>query len=512
MSRSAELVENGDALVVGPVSKTFAGNRALNDVTLTLRAGEVHALLGGNGSGKSTLIKILAGVEIADHDGEITTGGLAGRLGQWSARAARDAGLRFVHQDLSLFAELTVAENLFLESRLHATRGGLVSWKRLMRDATAVLERFTVDVPPDGLVSSLNGVERVQLSAARALHDVSEGEQAIIIFDEPTASLPPAEADALLREMRAYADRGAAVMVVTHRLREVVGGCDRITVLRQGTKVAEAELGSQTESDLGFLITNERRSEAETRLPGGTTNDGVPRVRVDSIVASGLDHVSLSIAPGEVVGLADAGGSSARAMLRSLFGLQAAEGFIELDGSPMRALTPRTARNAGIAFVPGDRMAEAALGGMSVGANMSIGSMSKFSRLSFTQRSHERRAMVDLIDRFGIVPQDQDLDILGLSGGNQQKAMVARWMIRDPRLLLLEEPTQGVDIGARHDIWALIQQSVADGASVGVLSTDYQELATNCSRVIIFSHGRIARVIDSGKLTAATIGRAVHDA
>lgn len=512
MNGSATPVKENLALVIGPVSKTFAGNQALREVTLSLRAGEVHALLGGNGSGKSTLIKILAGVETADNGGELKVGLIWRRLEYWSARAARDSGLRFVHQDLALFGDLTVAENLFLESRLHARHGGLISWRRLKKDAQEVLDRFDVRVAPDALLSSLNSVERVQLSAARALHDVSSGDQAIIVFDEPTAPLPPAEADALLREMRTYADAGAAVMIVTHRLGEVVNACDRITVLRQGRKVAEMELGSTTESDLGYLITNERRSAEPEATVTVHTGSEVPRIRVESAVAAGLDHVSMSIAAGEIVGLADAGGSSARTMLRALFGLREVRGVIEIDGEPFRSLTPRAAMSAGIAFVPGDRMAEAALPGMSLGSNISIAKLSEHSVAGITRRGSERRAVLESIDRFGIVPKDPDLDVLGLSGGNQQKAMVARWMRRQPRLLLLEEPTQGVDVGARHDIWRLIRESVVAGSSVAVFSLDYQELAANCTRVLIFSHGQIARVLDGQSLTAAAIGRAVHDA
>ncbi|MGZ4544688.1 MAG: sugar ABC transporter ATP-binding protein [Blastococcus sp.] len=499
------------ALVVGPVSKTYAGNRALWDVSLELRAGEVHALLGGNGSGKSTLIKILAGIETADHEGEIRAGTTTGQLGSWNSRAARDAGLRFVHQDLALFAELTVAENLFLESKLHS-RGGWVSWRRLVRDARKVLDRFGVDVDPRALVSSLTPVERVEISAARALHDVRAGEQAVIVFDEPTAYLPPPDADALLGSLRKYADGGAAVMVVTHRLGEVVGVCDRVTVLRQGQKVAEAALVTQTEEDLGFLITNERRSASAPVSSMLATSVDLPRVRVEDLVGRELAGVSLSIAPGEIVGFADAGGASGRSLLRALFGLQHVSGVVEFDGRPLHSLTPRRAMEAGIAFVPGERMAEAALAGMSMGANITIGELPRYAVAGFVRHGAERRAVEQAIHRFGIMPSDPGLDIGGFSGGNQQKAMVARWMSRSPRLLLLEEPTQGVDIGARHDIWRLIRESVEAGASVGVFSTDYQELAANCNRIIVFSHGSIARVLDDDNLTADVIGRAVHDA
>lgn len=497
-----------EALVTGPVSKTFAGNRALDSVSLSLRSGRIHALLGGNGSGKSTLIKVLAGIEQADHDSMIRVGSRTSSLHRWTARNARDAGLRFVHQDLSLFSDLSVTENLFMQPKIDGATGGWISWRKLNSAAQGVLDRFEVAVRPQTLVSELAPVERVQVAAARALKDFEEGSQAIIVLDEPTAYLPPREADRLLESIRGYADSGAAVMIVTHRLGEVVSICQDITVLRQGRVVASRMLGTTSEDDLSFLITNERIESTE-------------RIRADRIERDEASRLSVSDSnggfavqaePGEIIGLVDAGGLTARSIIRGLAGVEPMEFDAVLDGASYLPRSPGDAIGRGAVLVPGDRLEEAAFPGLNLTSNTAIIQQERFGRWGFADRARERRAADDLIEDFRVTPPSRELDIVGYSGGNQQKVMVGRSLAMNPPLLMLEEPTQGVDVAARRHIWERIIARADAGGTVLVLSSDFQELATRCDRVLVFSHGRIATTLRSGELTQAAIESAVHAA
>lgn len=494
-----------EALFVGPVTKTFAGNRALDSVSLSLEGGRVHALLGGNGSGKSTLIKVLAGVEQADHDSIIRVGGRESTLHQWSALEARAMGLRFVHQDLALFPELSVTENLLMQPKIDAAVRGWVSWHRWHARAQRILDEFGVEVSGKALVSSLTAVQRVQVAAARALNDVDAGAQAVIVLDEPTAYLPPREADQLLDSIRGYADRGAAVMIVTHRLGEVVSICNDVTVLRQGRVVAQRELGATSEDDLSFLITNERVTDtARMRIARGA--DTVSRLSV----AAPEDAFRIDLDRGEVVGVVDAGGFTARSLVRGLAGVAELHGTAILDGDAYQPKSPTEAIAGGAVLVPGERLDEAAFPGLSLAANTTIVRQASFAQWGFVKAADERAAADEVIDRFGITPPSRDLDIVGYSGGNQQKVMVGRSLAIDPRLLLLEEPTQGVDVSARRQIWERILDLADAGGSVLVLSSDFQELASRCDRVLVFSHGSIVASLEHDDLTQAAIESAVH--
>jgi ribose transport system ATP-binding protein len=500
---------SSEALHVGPVTKTFTGNRALDAVSLSLQSGRIHALLGGNGSGKSTLIKVLAGIEQADDDAVIRVGGRSAGLLHWSARDARAAGLRFVHQDLSLFPELSVTENLLMQPKIDGAVRGWISWRRLNRVAQEVLDRFDVRVDARTTLSELTAVEKVQVAAARALKDVEEGSQAVIVLDEPTAYLPPRESDQLLSSIQGYADRGAAVVIVTHRLGEVISVCQDVTVLRQGRVVASREIGSTNEDDLSFLITNERIASGDEGRGVLDSGAGVaPRLRARGVG----DAFDIAVRPGEIVGVVDAGGVTARALIRGLAGAAELDADVTLDGAAYAPRSPREAVVQGVVLVPGDRLGEAAFPGLSMAQNTTIVRQHDFSRAGFADRKRERRATDELIGEYRVSPASQDLDIGGFSGGNQQKIVVGRWLALEPALLLLEEPTQGVDVAARHHIWERIGARADAGGGVLVLSSDFQELAARCNRVIVFSHGRISRTVEGPDLTQATIESAVHAA
>ncbi|WP_166462622.1 sugar ABC transporter ATP-binding protein [Amycolatopsis acidicola] len=487
----------------------------LEQAALRLHYGEVHALLGGNGSGKSTLIKILAGVVPADPGGTVTVAGEQSALKHWTPGEARRRHLRFIHQDLGLVPDLTIAENLFLEARLGARRG-LISWRRIHRGATEVLRRFDLDVDPAGRTADLTLAEQTLLAAARALHDVADDARAVVILDEPTAALPSGQAEQLMSAIRSYADRGHAILVVTHRLGEVVSVCDRITVLRQGRVVHHGPLADRrSEDDLGRLITGvdaaaeSRHGVAHGAAPG-TTDDGL---KLTGVATASLRPVDLAVRPGEVVGLVDAGGRTGPCILRAVFGLEAVTaGTVELGGRKQRLRTPGRAMARGIAYLPGQRLRDALFPGLPVSANVLIGSLPRHCRAGVLSRRRERRTVDRAIKDFGVWPPDAAAEVTSLSGGNQQKVSVARWMIRSPRYLLLEEPTQGVDIGARAEIWDLIGGAVRDGAAALVVSSDYQELAAHCHRVLVYARGELVTTLTGADLTVPAIAEVVHHA
>ncbi len=514
-TRTAGADDHSSALVAGPVTKTYVTSPVLHSAVLSLRFGEVHALLGGNGSGKSTLIKILAGVVPADPGSDIVIGSITTSLDKWSPSVARASHLRFIHQDLGLVPDLTVAENLFIEDRFTAGRGRLISWARMRRDAAKVLERFGLDLSPNDVVGDLTLVQQTLIAAARALYDVAPGDRAIVVLDEPTAALPSREADQLMAAIRRYADDGHAILVVTHRLGEVVNVCDRITVLRQGHVVHEGLLAGQSESDLGKLITG---VDAQTEVRGDNIVAIEPDEKHDGlslhdISTDSLSHISLDVRPGEVVGLVDAGGQAGPQILRTIFGLERLrDGHISLRGSRMRLRNPGRAMARGIAYLPGQRLQDALFPGLSVGTNISIASLPAHRRFGLVAGSRERQANVAAVRDFHVSPTDADAEITSLSGGNQQKVSVARWMVRKPTCLLLEEPTQGVDVGARAEIWTLIGQAVHDGAAALVVSSDFQELATHCHRVLVYARGRHVRTLQGADLTVLSIAEVVQHA
>lgn len=505
----------GLGLAAEGVTKTYTAAPVLQDATLRLQYGEVHALLGGNGSGKSTLIKILAGVVPADPGGTIEVAGQTTGLNHWSPAEARQHHMRFIHQDLGLIPDLTIAENLFIESRMGA-RHGLISWRRMHREAAAVLDRFELPLDPAGRVGELTLAEQTLLAAARALHDVADDSRAVVVLDEPTAALPSHQAEQLMSAIRGYADQGHAILVVTHRLGEVVSVCDRMTVLRQGRVVHTGPLTKgQTEDDLGRLITG---VDAATEIRSDHVHDIVPDARHDGLRLTGvttasLPTIDLTVRPGEVVGLVDAGGRAGPEILRTVFGLeQLTGGTVELGGRPLRLRNPNQAMSHGIAYLPGQRLREALFPGMPVGANILIGSLERHRRAGLLSERSERRSIDQAMKDFHVWPPDPKAEVTSLSGGNQQKVSVARWMVRQPRCLLLEEPTQGVDIGARAEIWNLIGAAVRDGTAALVVSSDYQELATHCHRVVVYARGQLVTTLTGADLTVPAIAEVVHHA
>jgi ribose transport system ATP-binding protein len=481
---------SAQALRVAGVSKAYPGTQALSDVSLTVSPGELHALVGGNGSGKSTLVKVLAGVEHADPGGTFEIGGQQLEADRMTPVTARAMGLRFVHQDAGVFPEMSITENLAL-GRAYQTSWGHVRWKRMVDKAREELRVVGLDCDPEDLLGSLGAARQTLVAIARALADLEYHTESVLILDEPTASLPSQEANALLATVRRLAAGGLGVLLITHRLDEVVGVADRVSVLRDGRMVACVE---------GAGLTEEKLVEYIVGRPLGAVFPEMPQPRDDEVVltvaglATGPLHgLDFAVGRGEVVGIAGLLGTGRTTLLRTIYGdIRPRSGRITIGGREMRGHSPSDAIRAGAGYVPEDRGREAIFGDLSVQANLLLASVPEFWRRYGMASRQETATARTLLTRFGIKAGGTQSAISSLSGGNQQKAVLARWLRRHPALLLLDEPTQGVDIGARADIYRIIRAAVAEqGTSVLMVASDFEELARVCDRVLVLRRGRI---------------------
>ncbi|GII64869.1 ABC transporter ATP-binding protein [Sphaerisporangium krabiense] len=481
----------GVVLRVEDVRKAYGAVAVLKGVSLTLRAGRVHALAGGNGSGKSTLIKVLAGIEQADAGTVRGPGRSAADLAGLTPAAAGRAGLRFVHQDLGLVLGMTVAENFAL-SRGFPTRLGAVSWSRLRRATAAALERLDLSIDPGVRVASLRPAERTMVAIARALADDEPGQ--VLVLDEPTASLPHHEVDVLLDALARRAAAGQAILYVSHRPAEVLSLAHHVTVLRDGVVAESRPTADLDRLRLAELIAG-RSVEAlyprRAAAAGPAATPERPVVQVRGLCAGPLREVGLEAHAGEIVGVAGLLGSGRSTLLRSLFGAVAPRsGSILIDGRPLPPSVPAAIR-AGVALVPEDRHGDALFGEFSVVRNTTIATLDRHVRWSWLRPSSERAAARGAVAGFGITAAAVGQPITRLSGGNQQKVVLARWLERAPRVLLLDEPTQGVDVMARADIYQRLRTVAASGAAVVVASSDVEELAHLCDRVVVLRAGRV---------------------
>jgi ribose transport system ATP-binding protein len=486
------------------ISKSFAVTQALSDVSFDVRSGELHALLGANGSGKSTFVKILAGVEQADA-GEFIIGGQSVDPSKMKPATARAAGLHFVHQDPGVFPHLTVAENLAIGRGYPRGIGGRINWKKLRARSIADLEKAGLSISPDVALGEFNASTRTLVAIARALQHIEGGEGNILVLDEPTSALPVKEVAALLAALRTFTDRGVAVLLITHHLGEIIGNADQVTVLRDGKLVADVDGKGLTHERLVQYIVGRSLEEALPQMP--EPQSGSPLLEVEHLSVGPIKDMSFNVLPGEVVGVAGLLGSGRSTLLRTLFGeRQADQGEVRLNGEPVHLKSPRKAMAAGIGFIPEDRAGEAAFSALDVESNILAASIPEFWQRFHMARRNEDLEAKRLVVEFGIKTRSERALLSSLSGGNQQKVMIARWLRRKPRLLLLDEPTQGVDVGARSDIYAIIRQAVEQGASVLLVVSDFEELAAVSDRVLVMREGRLVgevrgRNLDPKRLT-----------
>lgn len=481
------------------LGKTFGGTTVLRDAHVEVRRGEIHALLGGNGSGKSTLIKLIAGVYGADPGGRIEVQGVAAAAEDWSPAMARQAGIHFVHQNPAVFNDLTVAENLAIGRGFERGVGGRIDWRRARQRAAEVLDRFSLDVSPDELVARLRPADRTMLAIARALQDQEGAHDGVLVLDEPTASLPAGEVGLLLSALRRYAAAGQTIVYVSHRLSEILELADRVTVLRDGVQVSTKDVRGLDEQALIELMTG--TSLDRVFPPKSETVSSDVALSVRGLSVGPLRAIDFDLHRGEVLGVAGLLGSGRSTLLHALFAdRESTSERITIDGRDYRPTRPIRAIEAGFALVPEDREHEGLLGSLSVRENLTAAVVSRFWSRGRLDHRREGREARDLVERYAIKPASDEPIAGTLSGGNQQKVVLARWLRRGPQVLMLDEPTQGVDVRARSEIYEHVRRAVEAGTSVLLVTSDFEELAHLSDRVIVLRDGRIRTEVTGTEL------------
>ncbi|HUA03964.1 MAG TPA: sugar ABC transporter ATP-binding protein [Solirubrobacteraceae bacterium] len=496
-----------EALTVRSLSKTFVGQRALDAVDFDVGTAEVHALVGHNGSGKSTMIKILAGYHRPDEDPEpsVAVSGTALRLGD--PDASRAAGLRFIHQELGLVDKLSVLENLRLGTTWR-TRRGRILWGEEKQAARELLEHAGLRAHPDTLVERLSAVQRTQVAVARALAEESAAR--VMFFDEPTAMLPSSEVDRLFDLIRAMVGLGVSVVYVSHRLEELPRIADRVTVLRDGRVVVSGRQADLTRDQLVEQIIGERRahtgSERRARRPAQAAADTpADRLRFERVTGGEVVDASFAVRAGEVVGAAGLVGSGVNDISKVLFGTaELYSGRVLIDGKPLDQPDPHELLKRRVAVLPSSR-ALRSVAGLTVRENLTLSRLEPLWHRGRLQLQRERQEVAELTERFNILPRQPERLLAQLSGGNQQKVSVARWLRTEPIVMVLDEPTQGVDVGGKQEILELLREAARDGVAVLICSSDLEELEAVCDRVLIMRKGTIRKQLTGAELNRETI-------
>lgn len=471
------------------ISKSFGPVQALKDVNFDLGAGEVHALLGQNGAGKSTLIKILAGVQPRDA-GRIE---IEGREVDFHTPAgARAAGVAVVYQELSLVPSMTVADNIFLMRE--PNRFGIVERRRIVKEARRFLDDYGFKIHPQAVVGDLPFAYRQLTEIAKALM----GEVRILVLDEPTSSLSSGEEVILFDAVAEVTKRGVGVIYVTHRLGEVFRLAQRVTVLRDGVNVATFRTAETSIPALVAAIVgpSSKATAAELDTANGATKPtgqlDAPRVELISVHNERLRGVDLKLYPGEILGLAGMIGSGRTEILETIFGLRRiVRGELKIDGKPARMGEPLDAIRRGIALVPEDRHLQGLVLDHSIERNVAMPRLGRLGRFGLFMRGRSRARALDAMRELSIKAPHPSTPARALSGGNQQKVVFGKWRDPTPDVLLLDEPTLGVDVGAREQIYGVIRRAAAQGSAVLVISSDLGELAMLCDRICIVANGRI---------------------
>ncbi len=473
------------------LSKSFAGVQALANVDLTVMAGEVHALLGENGAGKSTLMKILFGVYQPDA-GDITIDGL-GRVAVADPRSARAMGVGLVSQEPSVVPQLDVAQNIFLGQR------GALSLSRRNEGRVAarkILDTLAPALPETAKVSELGMADRQIVEIARTL--VRGGR--IIAFDEPTSSLTPAERDRLFDIIRGLQKSGKAIIYISHRMSEIQTISDRVTVLRDGRVVASGRTSEFRPDQLNNLIAGRTlAAELEQRPSGAASTAGTEMLRLEDVSNETLHGINLVVRAGEIFGLAGLVGSGRTELVRCIFGADRRDGGrILVNGAPVEIADPRDAMAAGIALIPEDRRGQSLVPMMTVEQNFGLANQGAFSQFGVRRGRARREAIQRFIEELGIRPNRPDVQIRDLSGGNQQKVVVARWLQTGAKIFLFDEPTRGIDVGAKAEIHDLLRRLAARGAAVLVISSELPELLSLAGRIGVMRDGCLSQIVDNG--------------
>ncbi len=497
----APIIGGPPLLAVADVTKSFPGVQALSGVSFDVAAGEVHALLGENGAGKSTLIKIISGVYAPD-SGTIKVDGVEKRFD--SPDAARRAGIATIYQELLLFPELSVAENIFMG---HAPKAGMgrLDWRSMRARTEELLASLDIhDLDPNSIVGALSVGNRQRVEILRALSQDAR----LLIMDEPTAALTEYDVERLFDIVRRLRQRGVGIVYISHKLDEIFALADRVTVLRDGAHVGSLLVAQSSAPELVQMMVGRR---IDSLFPKVAATLGAPVLELRDLVRRPLTKsVSLTVRAGEIVGLAGLVGSGRSELALTIFGVTPAEsGQILLAGEAVDIRSPAAARNLGVAYVPEDRATQGLVRPMSVLVNFSLASLGNVSNAGFIDRGAETALAREGVARFSVKTNSLDQIAGRLSGGNQQKIVLGKWLANKPRLLILDEPTRGIDVGAKSEIHRLMSELAGQGLAILMISSELPEVLGMSDRVFVMREGRLVAEFNRPEATQERVGAAM---
>lgn len=480
-------MDNENILVMRNISKSFPGVKALSNVDLEVRRGEVHALMGENGAGKSTLLKILAGAYTRD-EGEIYIEGE--KVEDLTPKRAENLGISIIYQEFSSLPHLSIAENIFL-GRQYTKQGGMIDWKRCREESAALLRQVGMEVDPSMKVSRLKVAEQQMVEIAKALSKNAK----IIVMDEPTAPLTQKEINHLFRVIEELKKKNISVIYVSHRLAEIKEICDRITVLRDGCLVGSAEASDVSVQDMIRMMVGR---ELKDMYPRADRETGEAILEIERLSTKDkLKDISLTLHKGEILGLAGLVGAGRTELARAVFGADEIEsGTIRLNGETVRIRSPRDAIRKKIGLVPEDRKSQGLVLMMNVKENITLASLKKFRRGGKLSLKKEAVSSEEYVRKLRIATPDIYTAAENLSGGNQQKVVLGKWLCADCGLMLIDEPTRGIDVGSKVEIYELMKELVEKDMAILMISSEMPELIGVCDRIAVMHEGRLMGILN----------------
>ena len=470
------------------ITKGFYGNQVLKGVDFEVRQGEVMGLVGENGAGKSTLMKIITGLYTLD-SGEIFLDGK--KIEIHDPREAKAAGLSIIHQEFNLFPNLSAAENIFLDRAEYRNRFGKVNWKKINDDAKKILLDLGADFDPGIPVSQLSVREQQLVEICKAISTNAK----VLIMDEPTAALPSSEVQNMFSLIRILKQRGVAVVFISHRMQEIEQICDRVTVLRDGVNVAVVEMDK---NNIDYVISMMIGRQLDDYYPHSRRVRGNDTLIVDGLLGDNVQNVSFKVGKGEVLGLYGLAGAGVTDVAEMIMGLKPfTGGTITFEGKQIVSGSTKVSLESGIGYVPSDRAREGVIVNMPIDQNTILANLKKYVKKPFLDYRKISNSVADHIEKLKIKCASQTQDVRNLSGGNQQKVVLAKWMDRNPRLLVLNEPTRGVDVGAKREIYLLINELANAGLSILVISSELPEILGISDKIVVMCRGQVSGVYDN---------------
>ncbi|KEQ22666.1 sugar ABC transporter ATP-binding protein [Paenibacillus tyrfis] len=484
-------------LEMNDISKSFPGVRVLDQVTFNLTGGEVHALMGENGAGKSTLMKILGGIHRRD-GGTVILKGTPCEIA--SPSMAQSLGIAMIHQELNLIPHLTVMENIFLGREFTYGRSGMINWGKMRQESVRFLSQLGLAIDPGIIAGELSVGQQQMIEIAKALSMNAE----ILVLDEPTAALTDREIEALFTVIESLKVKGVGMIYISHRMEEIFRICDRVTVMRDGHTVGTDRVA---DTNIDKLVKMMVGREIKDRFPKIDVSVGEPKLEVKGLSLPGkLQDISFAVRSGEIVGIAGLMGAGRTELAKALFGVTPArQGEIRVDGRPVAIRKPVDAIRAGIALVTEDRKDEGLLLNLSVKDNISLPNLKDVSSFGFVSRSKETGISERLISQLLIKTPNGEQKVGSLSGGNQQKVVIGKWLETNPQVFILDEPTRGVDIGAKKEIYDLMNQLISRGVAILMISSELPEVLGMSDRILVMHEGRIAGEFARGEATQEKI-------